>query len=132
SESLPEGEERKGGKAARDDGVPEREDGDAAIPAVADGVERQADTSLCRSPGLNPGDASGSQFGDDPLGALFVEVRPSLGGPACACLCHRNVSATGEQRASLAALHPSRPPGRTLTLSGALRGAAPLDRGRLR
>src|SRR3546814_4868311 len=63
-DGLSEGQEGVGRKAARDDRIPERENIDAAVTPLADGIVGHTDAGLCRSPGLDPGDAPRFQFGD--------------------------------------------------------------------
>src|SRR3546814_2932182 len=123
---LSEGEDSVECKAARDARIPERENIGAALTSRAGGIGGHTDSGLCRSPGLDPGDAPRFQFGDNPVGDLFVKVRPLSGGTV-ACMCHRSFSATGRQQASLAALNPSRPTGLTLPLAGRYGAAVPYE-----
>src|SRR3546814_12404376 len=73
---LTKGQEGVGREAAGDDRIPERENIDSAVSAIADGIVRHANRCRGGAPGLNPGNPSLFQLGDDSLGNLLYEVRP--------------------------------------------------------
>src|SRR3546814_19058325 len=52
---------------------------DSAVSAIADGIVRHANRCRGGAPGLNPGNPSLFQLGDDSLGNLLIEVRPIAG-----------------------------------------------------
>src|SRR3546814_1317931 len=73
------GQEGVGREAAGDDRIPERENIDSAVSAIADGIVRHANRCRGGAQGLNPGNPSLFQLGDDSLGNLLIEVRPIAG-----------------------------------------------------
>ena len=70
------------GKSAFDHGSPENEDVNATVLPVGRRIFRHRQRRFCRgrTPGLNPGDASGLKFGNDLVGDFVIEVRPVLAG----------------------------------------------------
>jgi len=81
-ERLTEGEPGLAGVAALDHRAPEDQHVDPRIAPAGGGVPRQADRrpgARC-APGLDSGQATGFQLGDDLVGDFGIEARPVLTG----------------------------------------------------
>src|SRR3546814_11791189 len=78
--------------AAGDDRIPERENIDSAVSAIADGIVRHANRCRGGAPGLNPGNPSLFQLGDDSLGNLLIEVRPLAARSGGSCVARHRES----------------------------------------
>jgi hypothetical protein len=72
---LFEGQTPVGVLAAREQRVPHQKDIDARIDVVRGGIDRHGQNWSARS-GLNPGDRSGHDLFDDPVGDLLIMPRP--------------------------------------------------------
>ena len=82
-EGLAKGKPALTGETTLRHRAPQDQHIDPGIAAAADRVAGEGKGSLHRrgAPGLNPGDAAGLQFGDDPGGDFLIQAGPVPAGP---------------------------------------------------
>ncbi len=124
-QGLAEGQPALAREAVRDHRAPEDQHIDPRVAAPGCGVGRHGERRLGRGrpPGLDPGQPSGLQFGQDLAGDFVIQARPVGARPAAWITFRHRGSPRRAPEASLPAFNPSRHSRPALSLSGGVAGA---------
>jgi len=120
---LPEGQPALGRPAMLDDRAPQDQDIDPRIAPGGERVARQAGGGPARpAPRLDPREAPGFEFGDDPRGHLVIEIGARVGLAFLTCILSAGTAVGG-----LAHRCPPSPPQKAASLPGRRGWAARRD-----